>query len=43
MTRMKIHPYLTFDGTTEGDYYGMLTDCFGVQWMVNYNAQGANQ
>ena len=23
-----------------GDYYGMLTDRFGVQWMLNYNAQG---
>jgi PhnB protein len=23
-----------------GDYYGMLTDRFGVQWMVNHNAQG---
>ncbi len=23
-----------------GDYYGHLTDRFGVQWMINYNAQG---
>lgn len=22
-----------------GDYYGMLTDKFGVQWMISYNAQ----
>jgi len=22
-----------------GDYYGALTDKFGVQWMVNYSAQ----
>jgi PhnB protein len=22
-----------------GDYYGSVTDRFGVQWMVNYNAQ----
>jgi PhnB protein len=20
-----------------GDYFGMLTDCFGVQWMVSFN------
>lgn len=24
-----------------GDYYGMLTDKFGVQWMINYNAENA--
>ena len=24
-----------------GDYYGMLTDRFGIQWMVNYNAATA--
>jgi PhnB protein len=24
-----------------GDYYGSLTDRFGVHWMVNYNAQTA--
>jgi PhnB protein len=24
-----------------GDYYGALTDRFGVHWMVNYNAQTA--
>jgi PhnB protein len=23
-----------------GDYYGALTDRFGIQWMVNYSAQG---
>jgi len=22
-----------------GDYYGGLTDRFGVQWMINYNAE----
>ena len=25
-----------------GDYFGMLTDRFGVQWMVNYNTQPQN-
>jgi PhnB protein len=24
-----------------GDYYGSVTDRFGVQWMLNYNAQTA--
>ncbi len=23
-----------------GDYYGHFTDRFGIQWMVNYNAEG---
>lgn len=26
-----------------GDYYGMLTDKFGVQWMISYNAQQQNK
>jgi PhnB protein len=26
-----------------GDYYGSVTDKFGVQWMLNYNPQTANQ
>ena len=24
-----------------GDYFGSLTDRFGVQWMINYSAQQA--
>jgi PhnB protein len=24
-----------------GDYFGMLTDQFGIQWMVNFNPNGA--
>jgi PhnB protein len=26
-----------------GDYYGNLTDRYGVNWMINYNAQTAAQ
>ena len=26
-----------------GDYYGSLTDRFGVNWMVNYSAAGSQQ
>lgn len=26
-----------------GDYFGSLTDRFGVNWMVNYSEQGAQQ
>jgi PhnB protein len=26
-----------------GDYYGAVTDRFGVQWMINHNPQGTAQ
>jgi PhnB protein len=26
-----------------GDYFGSLTDRFGINWMVNYSAVGAQQ
>jgi PhnB protein len=26
-----------------GDYFGMLTDQFGVNWMISYNANAQNK
>ncbi len=30
---------MPIDNMFWGDYFGMLTDKFGIQWMVNFNAQ----
>lgn len=32
------HPSMPMSQTFWGDYFGMLTDQYGVNWMISYNA-----